>query len=321
MGQLLVGGHFRGYCSSADAEAGGHVMIAVPLALLAAVCNAVASVLQRMAARSAPASEAFRLALMWDLIRRPAWLLGILALIGGFLFQATALGFGGLALVQPLLVVELPVTMLIAARIFKIRLGRQSWLAIGALTVGLAIFLIAAAPTNADRLPGLLGWVISAAVTAGLVALAVAVGLVAGSGLRGVALGIAAGLSFAYTAVLMKRTIDVLERNPPAVLTTWSLYTMVATGLCSVFLLQNALQRSSLVAVQPALTVTDPVASTGYGVALFGEDIRTGPWVVPELVGIGVILLGSVLLSRSAAIQAHGVIRMDDPEEIRRTQH
>ncbi|GAA1296990.1 membrane protein [Planotetraspora silvatica] len=295
-------------------------MIAVPLALLAAVCNAIASVLQRKAARSVPASEAFRLALMWDLIRRPAWLLGILALIGGFLFQATALGFGGLALVQPLLVVELPVTMLIAAWMFKIRLGRQSWLAVGALTVGLAIFLIAAAPANADRLPGLLGWVISAAVTAGLVTLAVAVGMVAGSGLRGVALGIAAGLSFAYTAVLMKRTIDVLERNPPAVLTTWSLYTMVATGLCSVFLLQNALQRSSLVAVQPALTVTDPVASTGYGVALFGEDIRTGPWVVPELVGIGVILLGSVLLSRSAAILGHDVIRVDDPEEIRRTQ-
>src|SRR4051794_20115344 len=98
-------------------------MIAVPLALLAAVCNAVASVLQRKAARSAPASEAFRLALMWDLIRRPAWLLGILALIGGFVFQATALGFGGLALVQPLLVVELPVTMVIAAWMFKIRLG------------------------------------------------------------------------------------------------------------------------------------------------------------------------------------------------------
>jgi drug/metabolite transporter (DMT)-like permease len=301
-------------------------MIAVPLALLAAVCNAVASVLQRKAARSAPASEAFRLALMWDLIRRPAWLLGILALIGGFVFQATALGFGGLALVQPLLVVELPVTMVIAAWMFKIRLGRQSWLAVLALTAGLALFLVAAAPSNADRLPGLTGWWISAVVTAGLVALAVVIGAVCGrvatsGGLRGVALGIAAGLSFAYTAVLMKRTIDVLEKNPPDVLTTWPLYTMVATGLCSVFLLQNALQCSPLVAVQPALTVTDPVASTGYGVALFGEDIRTGVWVLPELVGIGVILLGSVLLSRSAAIRAHEVIRAGDPEEIRRTPH
>ncbi|GAA4558749.1 DMT family transporter [Planotetraspora kaengkrachanensis] len=299
-------------------------MIAVPLALLAAVCNALASVLQRKAARSAPPSEAFRLALMWDLVRRPAWLLGILALIGGFLFQATALGFAGLALVQPLLVVELPITMLIAAWLFKIQLGRQSWLAVGAVTSGLALFLAAASPSNADKMPGFMGWVISAAVTAGLVAVAVAVGVVSGRmpgglGLRGVALGIAAGLTFAYTAVLMKRTIDVLERDPPGVLTSWPLYTMVATGLCSVFLLQNALQCSPLVAVQPALTVTDPVASTGYGVALFGEDIRTSGWVVPELLGIGLILLGSVLLSRSAAVRGDGVIDTGDQEATRGT--
>jgi drug/metabolite transporter (DMT)-like permease len=305
--------------SEADGGNRGHVMIAVPLALLAAVCNALASVLQRYAARSVPASEAFRLAMMWDLIRRPAWLLGIMCLIGGFLFQATALAFGGLALVQPLLVVELPITMILAARQFGIRLGLRSWLGVGALTVGLAVFLVAAAPSNADRMPSLTGWVISAAVTAGLIVVAVAIGVISNGGVRGVTLGFATGLGFAYTAVLMKNSIDILEADPPAVLREWSLYAMIATGLCSVFLLQNALQRSTLVAVQPALTVTDPVASTGYGVALFGEIIRTGPWVVPELAGIGVILLGSVLLSRSAAIQAHHVTRADGQEETRQT--
>ncbi|GII56815.1 hypothetical protein Pth03_52040 [Planotetraspora thailandica] len=295
-------------------------MIAVPLALLAAVCNALASVLQRYAARAAPESEAFRLTLMLDLIRRPAWLLGILCLIGGFIFQATALGFGGLALVQPLLVVELPVTMIIAARLFGIDLGGRSWLAVIALTAGLAVFLIAAAPSNADRTPGLFGWISSAVVTAGLIVAAVTVGVASGGNLRGVMLGFATGLGFAYTAVLMKNTIDVLEGDPPAVLRSWSLYVMIATGLCSVFLLQNALQRSTLVAVQPALTVTDPVASTGYGVALFGEDIRTGPWAVPELVGVGLILLGSVLLSRSEAIRAHHVTRAGRTRESRRTR-
>ncbi|GAB3896323.1 hypothetical protein GCM10027612_50550 [Microbispora bryophytorum subsp. camponoti] len=77
---------------------------------------------------------------------------------------------------------------------------------------------------------------------------------------------------------------------------------MVAAGLCSLFLLQNALHSGPLVAVQPALTVTDPVASTAYGVAMFGEDIRTGPWVVPELTGMALILYGSVLLSRYAPL-------------------
>jgi drug/metabolite transporter (DMT)-like permease len=272
--------------------------------MLAAAANAVASVLQRCAARSAPPGEAFRVALMWDLIRRPLWLSGIAALIAGFLFQAAALTTGGLALVQPLLVAELPFTMILAARVFRGRIDLQARLAIGALTAGLAGFLVAAAPATGDRLPGLMGWVISAGVTAGAVVVCVAVAVTAGGILRAVLLGVAAGLSFAYTAVLMKRATTVLSGDMAGVPTTWSLYAMVGAGLCSLFLLQNALQSGSLVAVQPALTVTDPVASTVYGVALFGEDIRTGPWVLPELAGIALIFYGSVLLSRSAPMKA-----------------
>lgn len=81
-------------------------MISVLFALLAAASNALASVLQRRAARSAPEEFAFRPALLWSLIRRPVWLGGIGALIAGFLLQASALANGGLALVQPLLVAE-----------------------------------------------------------------------------------------------------------------------------------------------------------------------------------------------------------------------
>jgi hypothetical protein len=32
---------------------------------------------------------------------------------------------------------------------------------------------------------------------------------------------------------------------------------------------------------------------------LFGEDIRLGPWAALELLGVGLILYGSVRLSRS----------------------
>ncbi|MEV4327486.1 hypothetical protein AB0J37_35055 [Microbispora rosea] len=109
-------------------------MIAVVLALLAAAANAVASVLQRRAARRAPADEAFRPGLIWDLVRRPTWLGGIGALIAGFLLQAAALTSGGLALVQPLLVAELPITMLVAGWMFRVRVTPRTWLAVGALT-------------------------------------------------------------------------------------------------------------------------------------------------------------------------------------------
>ncbi|MEZ0075957.1 DMT family transporter [Planotetraspora sp. GP83] len=297
-------------------------MIAVPLALLAAACNAIASVLQRRAARTAPASEAFRLTLILDLIRRPSWLGGILALTGGFVFQAAALGFGGLSLVQPLLVTELPIAMVLGAWTFRFPVRPVTWLAVGILTSGLAMFLIAAGPAEGHEVPETYVWWLAAVVTAGLVAVVVATARLSRGEPRAALLGVAAALAFAFTAALMKETIRILTEDPPAVLTSWFFYSMVAAGLCSVFLLQNAFQSGTLVAVQPALTVTDPVASILFGVALFGEDVRSGPWVVPEALGIGLILYGSVLLSRSTAdlVRAQQVTQTGSREETRRRQ-
>ncbi|GII86831.1 hypothetical protein Ssi03_48210 [Sphaerisporangium siamense] len=39
----------------------------------------------------------------------------------------------------------------------------------------------------------------------------------------------------------------------------------MATGICSFFLLQNAFQSGSLIAAQPAITISDPVAGVLYG--------------------------------------------------------
>lgn len=280
-------------------------MIAAVLAVFAAASNALASVLQRRAARSAPAGEAFRLRLMWHLIRRPVWLGGIGALIAGFLFQAAGLSLGGLSLVQPILVTELPFTMILAAWMFRIRLGLESWLAVSVLTVGLAVLLIAAAPVEGQRLPGPTSWAIATIVTVGVIGCLVPVARHNSGESRAAVLGVAAGLGFAFTAALMKEATKILKDHPYSLPTSWSAYAMVAAGLCSLFLLQNALQSGTLVAVQPALNVSDPVASIGYGVGLFGETIRWGPWWVLEALGIGLILYGSVRLAQSPPIRRH----------------
>jgi drug/metabolite transporter (DMT)-like permease len=282
--------------------------IAVTLAVLAAASNALASVLQRRAARSAPASMAFRMELIWHLMRRPAWLGGIGALIGGFVFQAAALGFGGLSLVQPLLVVELPFTMLIAAWMFRVRLGRESWLAIGVLTAGLAVLLVAARPGEGHHHPQRIGWVIAVVVTVALAAGLVTAARHSSGVVRATLLGVASGIGFAFTAALMKEAIRVLERDPSAMPAAWSLYAMVAAGLSSLFLLQTALQSGPLVALQPALNVADPVASIAYGVGLFGEGIRLGSWAALELLGVGLILYGSIRLAQSPPIRTYARI-------------
>ena len=283
-------------------------MIAAALAVLAAASNALASVLQRRAASTAPAGQAFRLGLIAYLARRPAWLGGIGALIGGFLFQATALLFGGLALVQPILVVELPITMIFVGLLFRVRVDRGSWLAVGMLTAGLVTLLLAAGPSEGHRVPDRTDWAVATLATLGLITALLAAARVASGTGRASILGVSAGLCFSFTAALMKQAVHEVDR-PATLFTTWPVYAMVMAGLVSLFLLQNAFQSGTLVAVQPALTVSDPVASIGYGVGLFGETIRLGFWSVLELLGVALIVYGSVRLSQSPQLRGRQEVR------------
>ncbi|MEV6979726.1 DMT family transporter [Sphaerisporangium sp. NPDC051017] len=281
-------------------------MLPVILALCAAASNAFASVLQRRAARMVPAQKAFRLSLFLALIRQPVWLAGIGALIAGFAFQAAALAFGALALVQPTLVIELPFTMVLISWMFGIKLDRRSWAAVGVMTAGLATFLASAAPGPGRHPPTSALWLMAGVVTVGTMIGLVAVArlLLTGAG-RAAVLGVAAGIGFAFTATFMKESTSIFESDPGALVASWELYAMVLAGLLSLFLLQNALQSGPLVAAQPALTISDPVASILYGTLLFGEYVRTGPWIILEAAGIGLIIYGSCLLSKSPPIRAH----------------
>ena len=85
-------------------------------------------------------------------------------------------------------------------------------------------------------------------------------------------------------------------------LASWQVYTMIAAGILSFFLLQNALQSGSLVATQPAVTLSDPIVSVVLGVVLFHDQVRFGFWLIPEIIGLALILAGSIELSRSPVL-------------------
>ncbi|MGI5200763.1 DMT family transporter [Spirillospora sp. CA-108201] len=274
-------------------------MIAVILSLLGGAANALASVLQRRAARAAPEDDAFKPSLILDLLREPLWIGGVGALIAAFVLQAAALSMAGLALVQPLLASELPFTMIFIAWFPPRGLRQVPWTGVGVLTVGLAALLIAAAPSEGLGVPGPGEWIIATAATVGCAAALVAAAWSIRGPARGVLLGVTTSLGFALTAAFMRTATRDFSDGIAAVLTSWELYAMAAAGVVSLYLLQNALQSGSLVAVQPALTVTDPAASILLGVGLFEESIRTGLWIIAEILGIVLILVGSAVIARS----------------------
>ncbi|QYC45858.1 hypothetical protein Nocox_41585 [Nonomuraea coxensis DSM 45129] len=280
------------------------MITAALLAVLAGLCNAASSVLQRRAALTVPQDPPARMGLILALVRKPVWLWGIAALIGGFLFQAAALSQGAIALVQPVLVVELPFTMIILSMAFGIVLDRSTWLAIGALSAGLAIFLVAADPDVGRWVPDAIGWIAATVVTAAVMATLVAVGVLAKGAVRPAVLGVATGIGFAFTATLIKTCTAIAQEDMGALPRSWQLYAMVAAGLCSLVLLQHTLHSGPLVVAQPALTISDPIAGILFGGLLFGEPIRSGSWIVLEAIGIGSMAYGVIRLARSPLIQA-----------------
>jgi drug/metabolite transporter (DMT)-like permease len=75
------------------------------------------------------------------------WFGGIAAICAGFLLQATALGEGQLSLVEPILILELPLTLILASRVFGQRMRRPEWASAGAVTAGLGALLFLLDPS------------------------------------------------------------------------------------------------------------------------------------------------------------------------------
>ena len=284
------------------------------LAVLAACANATSSVLQRKANRRVPQKQNLSLRLIWSLLHEPVWFGGVLAITAGFLLQATALSGGELAVVEPVLVLELPATLILASWVFRSRLRRPEWSTTAVMAAGLAGLMFFLAPSAGRSAPSgwyvwLAGILINLATVGVLVAWAYHRGR-SGSGAgrrrpaRAAVLGAAAGAQFGLTATLMKGMTGAFSHGLDALFTSWQVYGMVASGLLGMFLLQSAMNAGRLIAVQPAITLSDPVVSVLWGVLAFGERVRGGWFAAAAGVCAIVIAVVVLMLARSPLLEA-----------------
>jgi hypothetical protein len=278
-----------------------HLLVCVIFALLTAASNASAAVLQRKAATQVPPERAMHISLIADLMRRKVWLAGIGMVVVAAVAQAAALATGPIALVQPIFIIELPVTLVLATLAVRNRQALRTlpWRAIVVTTVGLGAGLAIAAPGGAEDTAQNSSWMIALIVTACFEAVLITVAI----GLRGepraALLGLAAACGYALTAALMKNAMADLSAGVVQFFTSWHVYATALAGVGSLFLLQNALQAGSLVASQPMLTVGDALISISYGVTLYSEVLRVGWWLIPELVALVAIVVGCIQIAKS----------------------
>jgi drug/metabolite transporter (DMT)-like permease len=276
-------------------------MVGVLLAVLASAMNATASVLQRKADRDEPAEVAFSVRMLWDLVRRPVWLAGIGAVVLGFALQAVALALSPVSVVQPLLISELPMTLVLASLVFRRSIAARDWWAVLAMAVGLAVFSYCLEPTGGQPLRApLWTWIVGLAASLVLMGALTVAGRRTKGGRQAALLGLATGVGFGTTAVLVAA---VGAAGVGALLVTWQTYAVVVIGPASFFLLQNTLQAGELVASQPGMTLSNPLVAMAWGFTVFGEHARGGGWLAGEILGAALIGAGTLILVRSPVLK------------------
>ena len=278
--------------------------MAYVLAASAAFVNALTSVLQRIGVETAPDSTTMRLSLMRHAIKRGIWLIGFALMLVVFGLQATALRFGELSVVQPVLTTELLFLLLILGVWFRYRLGWKEWLG-SAHHRGRTRGLLPGRRARRAGTP-------SRAITSGWWPRAVLLAVIAGfivAALRGprwwraASFGAATAVTAAYTAALTKAITTYTTEGWGHVLTHFQPYMLAVCGLGTVFLLQNALHAGPITASRTTLVTVNPLVSIVLGITLFADHLRGGVgWVTLELAALAVLVAGVVILARSPLV-------------------
>jgi drug/metabolite transporter (DMT)-like permease len=283
-----------------------HDAISFIFAVLSAFGVALANVMQRKASLEQGTDQPFGLRLLWNLIRSPTWIIGFLGLVGSFLLQAVALGYGQLSTVETIITLEVPLTLLVASFVFSSRLGRQEWTGVLTIVGGVVLMLVALNPRPGN--PGGVSDFIYAVAGGGTAATILALIIASQRGnilWRTACLGAAAGTSFGLTATFIKETISEGDAHGVVgVLATWQTYTAVGFGILGLVLVQAALHIGPLVAAQPGFTIMDPIVSILWGVLVFNERANTGAWLVLATFGAAVLFGGVFILAHSPLFES-----------------
>lgn len=205
-------------------------------------------------------------------IKRPTWWLSLSLAWVAYGFQAVALAFGTLLVVQPVLVLSLLLTLLLSARVEQQRMELDETFWATVLTVAVGVLVVLGKPEPGAREASLSEWLI--ALGAGVVVMVVTAFAAKrqGSVMRAFLLGAICGAIFGYLAVFSKTAVDAFVRGGIVELvTTWPLYALLAAAVVGTIVQQYAFSAGNLSQSLPAMKIFEPLLAYSLGMTLLGE--------------------------------------------------
>jgi drug/metabolite transporter (DMT)-like permease len=282
------------------------------LALAAAVLLGTGFVLQQRAAEQAPTSHFLHLRLLGDLVRKPRWLMGVAAMVGGQLASAWVLGHLRLSIAEPILASNLIFALILAGLLSRQRATRTELIGAVILSAGVAALALTRAPKSAEVSFGSFAyWPAAAGV--GLMAYGLArAGRRRSDGQRATLTGIAAGLVFGISDALTRYTVQLLSAHPlTALLTSWPVYCLVAAGFAGFLLMESSFNAGPLHASLPGIAAAEPVSGILLGIVVFGDPVFVSPGMLAlRAAGLAALVIGVILVARAPALRGRRTLRM-----------
>ena len=265
-----------------------HDAIAIICALLTALANGLGVTAQHIASTSATHHErGWRFVVF--LFRHPLWLVGWLAMGGSLLFQSLALHFAAMSLVQPLLVFELVLALVLRRVWLGQVVSARAWSASLVTALALGMFLVATTRTSGSP-SHVLRWAAPSVWCAGIVVVFVLAGLRGSPGRRAAMWGSATAILWALEAAYIKQCTDVISSDGYAgLLTRWPFYAFIVCGIAGLLTEQSALHVGPLRSSQTAIVILDPIVSVLLGAWIFGEHLGVN-WVWRGVAGASLVL-------------------------------
>lgn len=298
------------------------LVVGLPTAAVSAALYGLAPLIQAMAARREAAGKGVGLGLLAHLVRRPLWLAGLAVEALSFLLEVYALSLAPIALVAPVMAMDMVVFALLARRFLGERISRVGFGGIGAMVFGVLLLAYAfetgarvgTAATEGQLLAFLVFGLVFTLTAALFADRASRRGL---ETLSALGFGLAAGVSYAI-AVLATRQIGlfVLERRSSEVgvvdlLVTPTPYLLVVFSVLALGLQQRGLQSRAAVVAFPVTSGVSAFLPVTLGLTLFGEPAPVGLRMVAFVVSLALVAGGIVGLGRDRAASVGAGTRED----------
>jgi drug/metabolite transporter (DMT)-like permease len=281
--------------------------VAIPFGVGSAVVYGASIVVQhRIAQQHAGAGGLASMSGVVRMLKHPTWLLAIAGDFVGFVLQIAALSTGPVVVIQPLVVLMLPVSLIVSAVLGWHRPRPGDYLGVAGVIGGLAVFLCLIGNPAMVRLPRphTFALAIGVVLVAGLILCIAVTGR--NRVVRGAVYGVVAGGYFGMLAVLVDAASSrAADAGLHGLLATAKgivpLIGVLVLGGGGIVLTQLSFQIGALAATLPANLAADPLTAVLLGVVLLHEHIPHGPWHL-------------VAYALSVVAVVAGAIRLADPE-------